>query len=104
PIDQPIGHRVLKPESSRNKQRPNAFCKAYVNGNVVEGDEAVTKDNWAGGVQLGDAGDKGTSLPHEEMLKKIRVDQPLPMSKVTIQSAKEAYESVLKDGGATRPV
>jgi pectate lyase len=103
PKDQPIANRILKPESSRDKRKPNAFGKAYVNGNVVEGNDEVTKDNWAGGVQLGDAGDKGTSLPHEQVLKSIRVDQPMPMSKVTIQSAEDAYESVLKDAGATRP-
>src|SRR5439155_8509422 len=103
PKDQPIGYRILKPESSRNKATPNLFGKAYVNGNVVEGNDEVTKDNWAGGVQLGDAGDKGTSLPHQAVLKEIRVDKPLPMSKVTIQSAKDAYESVLKDAGATLP-
>src|SRR6185369_2101449 len=95
--------RILKPEANRDKSAPVTFGKAYVNGNVVEGNEEVTKDNWAGGVQIGDAGDKGTSLPHEQVLKSIRVDQPMPMSKVTIQSAQEAYESVLKDAGATRP-
>jgi hypothetical protein len=101
--DHPIGYRILKPESSRDKNRPNSFGKAYVNGNVVEGNAKVTADNWAGGVQLGEAGDKGTSLPHEQMLKEIRVDKPLDFAKVTIQSAEQAYESVLKEAGATRP-
>jgi len=92
PKDQPIGHRVLKPESSRDKSKHDAFGKAYVHGNVIEGNEAVTQDNWNGGVQ-----------PDGGNVADIRVDQPFPMSKVTIQSAQEAYDSVLKDAGATLP-
>jgi hypothetical protein len=47
-----IRYRLLKPESERSRTVVNHFGKAYVAGNVVDGNEAVTKDNWAGGVQL----------------------------------------------------
>src|SRR5262249_21672135 len=67
------------------------------------GNEKVTADNWAGGVQLGDANDKGTSLPKDLMLKEIRADKPLGFAKVTVQSAQDAYESVLREAGATLP-
>ncbi len=97
PKDQPIGHRILKPEASRDKTRPNDFGKAYVHGNIMEGNDAVTKDNWAGGVQVRDLADCG------EFTSKIRVDQPFPMPKVTIMPAQEAYNYVLEHVGATLP-
>jgi hypothetical protein len=103
PTDQPIAYRILKPESNRDKNAPRTFGKAYVAGNVVEGNEQVTNDNWAGGVQLGDAGDKGTNAPHEEALNQIRVDQPFKMAHVTTTSAKEAYDAVLAGAGDTLP-
>jgi hypothetical protein len=97
PKDQPIGHRILKPESSRDKEHPNDFGKAYVHGNIMEGNEAVTKDNWAGGVQVRELGDCG------EFTAKIRVDQPFPMPKITIMPTQEAYNYVLEHVGATLP-
>jgi hypothetical protein len=103
PAGEPISYRILKPEAHRGKDKPDAFGHAYVNGNIVEGNEKVTQDNWAGGVQLGDAGDKGTSKPHDVALREIRVDQPFPMAAITIMPAKEAYEYVLTNAGATLP-
>jgi hypothetical protein len=37
------------------------------------------------------------------MLREIRVDQPFPMANITILPAKEAYEYVLTNAGATLP-
>jgi hypothetical protein len=103
PVGQPIAWRILKPEAHRGKDKPDAFGKAYVNGNIVEGNEEVTKDNWVGGVQIGDAGDKGSNKPQEQILKEIKVDQPFPMAYVTIMPAQRAYEFVLDNAGATLP-
>jgi hypothetical protein len=97
PKDKPIGHRILKPEANRDKTDSNHFGKAYVNGNIVEGDEAVTKDNWAGGVQVRELPDCG------QFTSQIRVDKPFPMPKITMMSAKEAYDYVLNNVGATLP-
>lgn len=97
PLDKPIGHRLLKPESNRDKRFPNNFGKAYVNGNIVEGNARVTADNWDGGVQVYNQPDAG------EFAKDIRVDAPFPMPAVTMMSAKEAYEYVLDHVGATFP-
>lgn len=49
--DNEVRYRLLKPESERSKTAVNHYGKAYVDGNVVEGNAQVTKDNWAGGVQ-----------------------------------------------------
>ncbi|PWG78169.1 polysaccharide lyase [Pararcticibacter amylolyticus] len=97
PLDRPISYRILKPESNRDKNDPDHFGKAYVNGNVVEGNERVTKDNWEGGVQL-----EGVS-EEAKLLARIRVDSPLPMPEFNVVSAKEAYNYVLANVGATLP-
>jgi hypothetical protein len=97
PGDEPIAHRILKPEARRGRNIPVEFGRAYVAGNVVVGNEAVTRDNWDGGVQLDDGRDE------REWLPKIRVNEPLPMARVTTTSAAEAYEHVLSHAGATLP-
>lgn len=97
PKDKPIGYRILKPESGRDKEHKNVYGKAYVTGNIVEGNERVTKDNWDGGVQVEDMGDAGTHL------NDIRVNEPFPMAKVVIIPTKDAYNYVLTNVGANLP-
>lgn len=46
-----VAFRLLKPESERSKTVVDHFGKAHVSGNVVEGYDRVTKNNWDGGVQ-----------------------------------------------------
>src|SRR5207249_6307877 len=98
PLDQPIGHRILKPESGRDKEHKEQFGKAYVAGNIVEGNEKVTKDNWDGGVQPA-----VTKEPLDKALAQIRVDQPFDHASITILPADKAYEYVLANVGATLP-
>ena len=97
PKDKPIAHRIVKPESSRDKKKPDTFGKAYVNGNVVEGNARVTNDNWDGGVQVYDLPDAG------KFKDQIKVDIPFPMPNVTIMTAKEAFDFVVNNVGATFP-
>jgi hypothetical protein len=98
PKDKPIAYRILKPEAGRDSANKSSFGKAYVNGNIVEGFDKVTADNWAGGVQVGDnSSDAGT---HETA---IRVNEPMPMAPVTTLTAQQAYNYVLENAGATLP-
>ena len=97
PTNDPIRYRILKPEARRAKPPVDDFGKAYVTGNVVEGNEKVTADNWAGGVQIEPLGDP---VP---LLRGIRTDQPFAHAPLTAQSAVEAYQSVLAGAGATLP-
>jgi hypothetical protein len=97
PRDEPVGHRILKPETGHSTGGRMIFGRAYVHGNVVEGYDAVTQDNWAGGVQVEDLPDAG------EYTADLRVDEPLPMPAVTILPAEEAFEFVLNNAGATLP-
>jgi len=67
----------------------------FLSGNVMEGDKQLTKNNWLG-VDL-------TSIPTDSLgkaksKKEFSILVPLPL-----QSAKEAYESVLKNAGAVLP-
>jgi hypothetical protein len=98
PKDKPISYRILKPESGRAHKDSLVFGKAYVNGNIVEGNETVTKDNWAGGVQIQDLPDAG------KYTDAIRVDKPFPMAAITMMTAKEAHDYVLNNAGAILPV
>ncbi|MCA9187950.1 MAG: hypothetical protein R3E01_05885 [Pirellulaceae bacterium] len=97
PLGDPISYRILKPESRRAKPPVDDYGRAYVHGNVVEGNERVTADNWDGGVQVDSIGDPQTILPS------IRSEAPYPHSHITIQSANDAYEEVLQHAGATLP-
>jgi hypothetical protein len=105
----PIMYRILEPSATQAK--PDMipyFGKAYVAGNIVAGNEKVTADNWAGGVQFADGGSKddptiNTNESMQTIVAQVRVDQPFPMPPMTITSAKEAYADVLKDAGDTLP-
>jgi len=97
PKDKPVAYRILKPESGRSKLSYKEYGRAYVNGNVVEGNEKVTKNNWAGGVQVEDEPDAGKYTDY------IRSDKPFPMAPVTIMPTQEAYKFVLENVGATLP-
>jgi hypothetical protein len=97
PKNTPVGHRFLKPESGRSKLKYKVYGRAYVHGNIMEGYDAITKDNWAGGVQVEDESNAG------EYTDFIKWNEPLPMPKMTIVSANEAYAYVVKNAGATLP-
>src|SRR5262249_39358952 len=94
-----ISYRVLRPDGrrGRDKTSPREWGRAYVAGNVVEGNAAVTKDNWNGGVKT-----DGTEA-RNQILPRVRVGKPFPMAEVPLQTASEAYNSVLAYAGATLP-
>jgi hypothetical protein len=97
PRNNPVGHRILKPESGRSKLKYLVFGRAYVNGNIMEGYEKVTANNWDGGVQVEDDPNTGKYTDY------MKVSKPLPMPAFNIMPAKEAYSYVLENAGATLP-
>ncbi|WP_026903127.1 hypothetical protein [Pedobacter glucosidilyticus] len=104
PKTQPIGYRILKPESGRSKLPYVVFGRAHVEGNIVEGNTKVTQNNWDGGIQLENK--KGESMTYDEAkpyFAAMRVQKPLPMPKMTIIPAQQAYNYVLDNAGATLP-
>ena len=97
PKDKPIGYRILKPEAGRSNKDSIRYGKAYVHGNIMDGNEKVTRDNWDGGVQIEDAENAG------KYTASIRVDKPFPIASFPIMPAAEAYQYVLNNAGATLP-
>ncbi len=61
----------------------------------------MTKDNWAGGVQI-DL-DRRLDLDPQDVLAHIRADKPYPHAYVQVQPAQDAFEFVLASAGAVRP-
>lgn len=103
-LKDPISYRILKPESGRSKLPYVVFGRAYVEGNIIEGNEKVTKDNWNGGVQLEDK--KGELMSYEQAksyFAAMRVKKPFPMARMTILPTMDAHKYVLANVGATLP-
>ncbi len=105
----PIAYRVFQPSATTKKpDLISYFGKAYVTGNVVEGNTDVTKDNWNGGVQFANGGSKddpdtSATAATKALIEKVRVDKAFPMATVTVTSAQDAYNLVLENAGATLP-
>ena len=110
PTDQPEACRILRLDTGRSKLDRRVFGRAYVSGNIMEGNKKVTTNNWAGGVQFRDLPTKDN--PYQEVLLwddiskykgEVYWDRPMPMPSLTIITAENAYDYVLKNAGATLP-
>lgn len=97
PKNSPVGHRLLKPESGRSKLDHYVFGRVYADGNIMEGNERVTRNNWDGGIQVQD---QANTEGYTELMK---WNEPFPMPQFPIMSAKESYDFVLQHAGATLP-
>jgi len=97
PIGKPISYRILKPESGRSKLSYRVYGRAYVEGNIVEGNARVTKDNWDGGVQVEEEDNAGI---YKDAMK---WNKPLPMPPFTLLPTLQAKDYVLNNAGATLP-
>ncbi|MEJ2701977.1 MAG: hypothetical protein P8Z79_05995 [Sedimentisphaerales bacterium] len=83
-----VSRRIARP-STRNGAAD--YGQWYVADNVVEGNAAVSANNWDGGVQSGDS------------VSEFRMDEPWPSMPIGQQRAEEAYQAVLENAGATLP-
>ena len=63
----------------------------------MEGYPAITNDNWAGGVQVDEDSNTGKYTDY------MKVNKPLPMAELTVLPAKESFDYVLANAGATLP-
>ncbi len=100
PKDQPVGHRIVKSESRSQKLFPYAqYGRVFASGNIMEGNERVTKDNWDGGIQIADK--DGEISPDEKAL--MRSDKPFEMPHMTILPKDKTFDYVLENVGAMLP-
>ncbi|WP_261511883.1 pectate lyase family protein [Chryseobacterium paludis] len=77
----------------------NIWGKYYINGNVMEGNPEITKDNWTEGVF---AQMKPTYNLTDKDKNSIKINQPHDIeNNIKTHSAKEAYEKTLQFGGAS---
>jgi len=98
PKDDPVGYRIIKPEGDRAVKDSLVLGRAHVSGNIMEGYDAISNDNWNGGVQVG--GKPELTKLYEPF---IRVNKPFPIANLTMMTAEEAFEFVLDNVGATLP-
>ncbi len=96
-LNSPVGHRFLKPEAGLSRNAQKRYGRVYCEGNIMEGNEAVTADNWKG-VHTEDLDGPGEYAPY------MRWNEPFAHPYYQVMSAKEAYEYVLANAGATLPV
>lgn len=105
-----VRSRIGLPQASTDKASgQHKLGRWYVAGNIVEGDDKVTADNWAGGIQFSDehVSENLQTIPGsatKALINDVRSEQAFPMAKIEIEPASKAYESVLQHAGATLPV
>jgi hypothetical protein len=77
----------------------NIWGKYYINGNVIEGNPEVSKDNWTEGVF---AQIKATYNITEKDKNALKINQPHDIqNNVKTDSPKDAYDKILNIGGAS---
>ena len=100
PTSGDVAHRITKAESRSEGLFPfKQFGRVYATGNIMEGNEEVTKDNWNGGIQT--AAKDGKMDDTEWAL--MRSNEPFEMAPITIMGAEKAFDWVLSNAGATVP-
>lgn len=97
PTDTPIGYRMVKPESGRSKLGYRVYGRVYCNGNIMHGNDKVTKNNWDGGVQVEDLENAG------QYTDSMKWNEPFPMPELTVMSADKAFDFVMNNVGANIP-
>lgn len=86
-----VSYRIASPSY---RESLDNYGRWYIVDNVVEGNAAVSADNWNGGVQVSGGAD------HIAVLKRQKPWDAMPISE---QTAAEAYRAVLQNVGATMP-
>lgn len=102
PKNTPIGYRIVKSESRSNKlfDYPQ-YGRIYATGNIVEGNERVTKNNWDGGIQIADK-DLPNGIP-DDVKALMHSNEPFAMPHMTIIPSEQTFDKVLNNVGATMP-
>lgn len=89
-------NRIFAPEASINDTH-YGYGQYYIDGNYMVGEKAISKNNWAGGVQQ----IKKDIDPLVFSYDTIRMKEPFPYANLPYTDAATAYEQVLKYAGAS---
>ncbi len=94
---------ILLDEPNEWYPMQHVWGKFFIDGNVMEGDEAVTADNWTEGVLAQVVnGPEVDNLYTEGTQDTIRLAEPLDMESLTVGTAEEAYRLVLAYAGCAK--
>ncbi|MFA9390209.1 MAG: T9SS type A sorting domain-containing protein [Prolixibacteraceae bacterium] len=94
------GDNFASPSYTRDASIVDGYAKWYFNGNVMEGNESKTNDNWLG-VNAGGVGGKDNIYSSVEF---VQSDGVLEEYNNYTETADEAFVSVLERVGASLPV
>lgn len=93
-----------RPDGTPNGWKPmeHVWGRFYVDGNYMDDNPEVTKDNWTKGIyeQINNAQNDYTF--NDLVKEEIKLKQPLEFGYVTTHSAEEAYDLVLKYAGCSK--
>lgn len=79
---------ATKPKNNWMVNPTSPLGSFYIHGNILEGNAAVSADNWKGGVKV-------------SSIDSARVNEPFKVEAIPDQSAKQAYDLSLKFAGAS---
>jgi len=94
------GNNFAAPSRNRDAVQFDGYAKWYFNGNIMEGDEARTNNNWLGV----DASAVNGQANIRSDVEFVKSDGILEQYEHYTQNAEEAYYSVLEKVGANVPV
>lgn len=115
PMESPVSYRIASVNVrtteyvTDHRGRPNVWKpmehvwgRFYVDGNVMEGNDEVTSDNWTKGflAQIDNNNCDGTF--NDSIAEAIRLHEPLDAGLITTHSAREAFELVLDNVGCSK--
>ena len=114
PKNNRVGYRIAAPGIRTTQYvtgkdgRPNAWKamehvwgRFYINGNVMEGNDDVTRDNWTHGVLEQIDPKTNDGLFNDSIAKAIQLSEPIDYGTITTHSANEAFHRVLEEVGCS---
>ena len=98
-----IGIRTTEYVTNNPSFKPmeHVWGKFYVDGNVIDGNAEVTKDNWTKGIYAQIDNSKCDNLFTSVTRDTMRLASPLFYGDITTHSAEKAYEKVLEYAGCS---
>ncbi|WP_239063404.1 pectate lyase [Bacteroides sp. 51] len=111
PTDSPVGYRIAAinirtkayiGNSQTWAKMLHVWGRFYVDGNVIEGNPEVTKDNWTKGMYEQIDNSKNDNTFTDQVKKEMRLSTPLETDVITTHTAQQAYELVLAHAGCSK--